>query len=154
MCMASLPPEQETKDLISKHTEARLKLESGVNFIDFQKIKQDIYVATNVYLENNPDGDFNKDFNSLLSDYDFASIIWKYKINNSLDFLPKTKERINVDHAYFEFTQGLIGVYPTVFEKTKYDPGYGYFTAEVLVNMFSYIGDKTKTLKQNIINSY
>lgn len=153
---AAVPPQQPTKELLTKYNETRFKLESGITYRDFQSAKQELYVKTNLYLENYPDGDFNNDFNILLKAYSNTSDIWELKIQARIDFLPRTEAQYNRNStkSHLNYTKLLLQDYPDVMSKCKEDERFGFYLDEVIGGLFGNIIDKTKNLNQKINSSY
>lgn len=157
VAMASTPPAQETKQLISKYDEARFKLESGINYRDFQKLNQNLYTATKMYMENNPDGDFNKDFQYILDIYSNAEFTWDFKIQYREKYLPAKKKPY--DHSFFTDTEvshvnRLIEKYPDVMAECSGASSGLYEVDDIVTTLFGHIVVKTKDLNSSIKNTY
>jgi len=140
---ASSQPEQDTKQLLTKFTEARFKLESGVSYHDFQDIKQGLYVATKMYSENYPDGEFNGKFDNILTIYTDTASLWGLKISSPDIFL----------FGAGSICKGYIEKYPDVMAKYQ-EPGNKYLMGNVISGLYTKIADKTKELNQSIKDKY
>ena len=142
---AELPPQQDTNQLMTKFTEARFRLESGINYLDFQKLKQDLYVATKMYSENYPDSEFNNEFSLLANAYDDTYEIWGNKFGDSnTKFLGKDSQ----------YCKALTAKYPELSKCGLYINNDMYYVDELVSTMFSVIGTKTKNLNQSIKEKY
>jgi len=157
VAMASTPPAQETKQLISKYNEARFRLESGINYRDYQTLNQNLYTATKIYMENNPDGDFNKDFQYILDVYSDVKFTWEFKVEYGEKYLPVKKMQGDpsfTSDMKVRYINELIKKYPDVMAGCSGASTGLYGIDDIVTVLFGHVIDKTKNLNSSIKNTY
>lgn len=146
---AETPKGNDTIQLISKYTEARYRLEAGINYNDFNTVRQSLYVDTKIYLDKYPDTDIKQDLDYLINAYTDTADIWKNRIFDRRMTIPKTKKQNGVLPEEYLLQSAMLQTrYPEVMSKSMYDERGGYWLEDVLRNMLNNINQKSKELSE------
>jgi len=143
----------ETKDndmnqLIAKFTEARYKLEAGINYNKFNTLRQDLYVDTKMYLDKYPDSEIKPELDYLITAYNDTADLWRGRVFDRRMTIPKTRKQNGaMSEVYLVQSAWLHTRYPDVMSKSSYDERGGYWLEDVLRNMLINIRQKSQDLK-------
>jgi hypothetical protein len=152
IALAAPVPEQEIKQLMSHYADARQKIEAGIDYPAFCLLRQELSAATQKFKEKYPKAEIAEDFAYLNQIYTDIAEIWQLRVEQKLQFLPKTGEqgKANGTSKYFLHTVTLRMQYPAVLNASLESKENGYFVNSVLDNLLNYVSGETKAVNDKL----
>jgi hypothetical protein len=77
------PSVEEVNTLNDQFQTAKYKLESGINFTDFNRLTSDLYVATKKFTNKYPDEQISREFEKVISLYNVTKYFWNKSFSDN-----------------------------------------------------------------------